>query len=243
LLFFFACKSTKETVEEQKIKEEDRVFLSLKKGPCFGKCPVFTISIYKSGLAEFHGKAHTGNLGKFKKNISLAQLDDLMLSCEDADILSMLDMYPSQIADLPLITIKYMTDDSTKVVKGKEDRPAKLIAVERKLVDIVNSDGWELVEAANLDAGISPPEDQREELVKTEIIIQPADGIKLPIWIQKNKKRYGIRLLDRISADKNYWLITWDQAKGDPDEFMDKLQRDPDIKMAQFNLKVEGRSK
>jgi len=241
LLFFFACKSTKEIVEEAKA-EEDRVFITLKKGPCFGNCPVYTLSVYNSGLAEFHGKSHTPNLGKFKKQISQEELDDLVLSCEDADILSMQERYPSQIADLPLITIKYVTDDTTKTVRGKEDRPMKLMALEKKLSEIVESDGWILVEAADLDnAGISPPEDQREELEKTEVIIQPADGVKLPIWLQKNKERYGIRLLDRISAEKNYWLITWNQAKGDPDEFMNALQRDPEIKMAQFNLKIENR--
>ncbi len=223
---------------------QDREFLMLKKGPCFGKCPVYTMSIYNSGLVEFHGKSNTQNLGKFSKQLSPALLDELLLSCNDADILSMQDMYTSQIADLPLITIKYTTDDSTKTVKGKEDRPVKLIALQKKLEDIVSSDNWTLVEAADIDnPGITPPPEDMAELINTEVIIQPADGIRLPNWIKKNKERYGIRLLDRISEDKNYWLITWDQAKGTPDEFLNALQRDPEIKMAQFNLKVEGRQR
>jgi len=241
IFFLAACNSTKK-VPTVKKEVDDKIFLSLKKGPCFGKCPVYTISIYRSGFAELHGKAHTPNLGKFKKNLSKEQLNDLFLSCQDADLISMQDFYESQIADLPLITINYITDDSTKVIKGKEDRPPKLLAIQKKLEEMAKSSDWELVEPADVDnAGISPPEEDMEELINTEIIIQPAEGIRLPQWIKKNKERYGIRLLDRISAEKNYWLITWDQSKGTPDEFLNALHRDPEIKLAQFNLKVESR--
>ncbi len=241
-LFMTACNSTKEAAQAKQMEEEDSMFLMLKKGPCFGNCPVFTLSVYKSGLAELHGKSNLANRGKYKKQLTQEELDDLNLSCEDADLISMQDNYPSQIADLPLITIKYVTEDSTKVIRGKENRPVKLEALERKLSAIVHAEDWTLVEAPEGEiGGITPPEEQREELVKTEIIIQPAAGVLLPKWIQKNKERYGIRLLDRVSAKKNYWLITWDQAKGEPNEFLDKLHRDPEIQMAQFNMTVEPR--
>ena len=240
-MILFACKSSKETRAIEEV-EPDFVRVSLKKGPCFGQCPVYELKIYNSQMAVFKGKRFTEKLGTYSKQLSNEEYNQILMVCKSAELPSMQAKYLSQIADLPLITIGYAEDaDSYRTIQGKESRPEKLLSVQKQLEIIAESDGWTLEEAANLDEPKTPVVEEDPEIVKTEIIIQPAEGIRLPMWIKKHKERYGLRLLDRISEEKNYWLITWDQSKATPDEFLNALHRDKEIALAQYNLKVEGR--
>ena len=69
-LLFFSCKTKKEQIEdviEETVfvagNEQDSLFVTLERTPCFGKCPVYTVSIYNKGFVRFIGKKDVEPLG------------------------------------------------------------------------------------------------------------------------------------------------------------------------------------
>ena len=43
---------------------------AIEKSPCFGKCPVYTMQIFKDGKVLYEGRMNTKKLGTFQKNIT-----------------------------------------------------------------------------------------------------------------------------------------------------------------------------
>ena len=69
-LLILSCKTKKEQVEEAVEEtisvageEIDSLFVTLKRTPCFGKCPVYTVSIYNKGFVRFISKKDVEPLG------------------------------------------------------------------------------------------------------------------------------------------------------------------------------------
>jgi len=233
-ILLFACKSKKEVMEVK----ADAVKYSYSTGPCFGKCAVLKMDVYDSGKAVIYGRQNTKYLGEWSKQVSEDKMTLLDRAFKEANFPTLEDSYPSQIPDLPYIRITCVTDGIAKVVGGREDRPAKVVACEILLKEIIAEDNWTLIKAAELDEEMVG---EKPEINDGQIIIKPAVGVRLALWLKKNKEPYGIRLIDRISAEDNYWLITYDKSKISAEDVLPLLEKDKEIESAKFNLEVENR--
>lgn len=232
-----ACKSTKDASRDS----PNSVRFALDRGPCFGKCPVYSLKIYSNGLATYEGRPFAKKLGKYEKHLDRSEVKKLDKAFKDANFFDFQDVYVSEIIDLPMVKIYYNNGKQSKSVEGKEDRPAKLLELQFMLEKIAESEDWQLVQAYKSNEANEDKDDDEDSFIYSEIIIEPADGVRLPLWF-KEKEQYGIRLKTKLAPDGNLWLITYDVSRFAPEEIIQMLKNDPSILQAQFNKKINNRS-
>ncbi|HRF38748.1 MAG TPA: DUF6438 domain-containing protein, partial [Saprospiraceae bacterium] len=97
--------------------------IEMSKGACFGRCPVFTLTIYSNGVAAYKGERHTDKMGLYLKRLPKSELESLLLAFKKADLWQYPDVYRSQFPDLPAVNITYHEAERSKSILGKETRP------------------------------------------------------------------------------------------------------------------------
>jgi len=240
IVLLSSCKA-KQLVEqsdnqmmEAEIAEED-VAMSLRKGPCYGKCPVFEMTILGNGKATYEGKRFTDKLGTYEKQLSDAEYNTLLQAFRNSDFDTYPEAFKSMVPDLPLVVIGY----NGKTVKGKEDRPEKLMALEKRMEMVANTEGWTLVEGADVD-GVKPENKPEKDYIKEEILVQPNPGTNLPSWFREYKTKFGVRLVKKMGREDSLWLITFDSDKISADALLKIIKKDDRIKYANFNHSLDN---
>ncbi len=129
-LFLTACKSSKSTgtlADATQVSEvKDTVLVALKRGACFGACPQFECTIYKTGLAVYEGERNVKKPGIWKARLSAETLNEFrtlirtyrMEEKDTAYINKYLADYPAfflTIADLKPVKRIYVNHDQPPV--------------------------------------------------------------------------------------------------------------------------------
>lgn len=230
-----SCKTSKKVVTDPedlknvKVGPDDLVF-KLKKGGCFGTCPVYEFRIYDNKYAEFVGIKHVEKMGTWGKFISEASFDKLKKAFDDGQFTSLEDLYKSNIADMATIRISYHTKDMKKTVTGSRERP-----------EVVHKIQFQMEQIAETDAGwvkLSDETGQAKEptVDRTQIIVDIARGNELARWFDEMKNKFSMQILKRLSNNSDSWLVTYDTKDHKPDEVLKYLQSDPVVKSASFKV-------
>ncbi|MEE9439307.1 MAG: DUF6438 domain-containing protein [Saprospiraceae bacterium] len=237
VLVFQNCKSKKGIV---KINETDTRF-ELTKGVCFGRCPVFTLSISQNGIATFEGRINTDKQGIYKRKLTVEEMDGL----EDAFGLSGFSKfdteYKSKITDLPMIKIGYNNGKGLKLISGKETRPESLKQLQFMLERIADAGEWEMIKSAP-DGSVNNTKKPKVLMIYDQVIIDPVPGLQMKRWLE-SKKSIGVRLIKKIAPGLNYYLITYNTELIKPEDFLKLLKDDKGIKTAEFNKKTSLRTR
>ncbi len=129
-LSIVACNSTKKMSSEYMYPAESQI--SLRKGPCFGQCPVFEFSIDGTGTATYNGKKFTDNSGMHAKQFSTEETNSIFKLFESSDFFSFEDEYIANVSDLPGAWISFKH-------KGQEKEIYAYFKVPQELVDLIAS--------------------------------------------------------------------------------------------------------
>jgi hypothetical protein len=231
LLLTISCSTVK--MVKDPAKASPKIVLS--KGACFGECPVYTLTIYNTGLMKFNGVRFTKMDGKHEKQLSEEAYIALVKNFDDVDLWKYDDVYDMQIADLPTTSISYSSKEKTKSVKGKADRPEKILELENALISLIDLEGWVMTEA---------PADQlraeEKRIIDDEIIIKGNDQLILVRWL-KTYEKYDMKIGKRLGPNSEYWVVKFDKTLIDPAEMLKMIQDDPAINEAEFNKVLKNR--
>ncbi len=214
---------------------EKRAIIKMSKNPCFGKCPIYNMTIFTDGQVEFKGQRFTNKLGTYSKQISTEVVKSLVKELNEMDFLNMQNNYPSKLPDLPKTNITYHPDsNTTKTVTGDNQRPEALLAFDKKLVDIAMSDGWTLIEP---NENTKPLADY---IIKNEIIAKFNPDIDIPDYI-RSQSEYGLDIKKRIAPNLDMWLLTYDTTKISPNDMLLRLKDSREVEEAEFNKQLTPR--
>ncbi|MFN8154454.1 MAG: DUF6438 domain-containing protein [Bacteroidia bacterium] len=122
LVFIFsACKTrTSETVTSPaSAVPGDSLLVSLQRGACFGACPQFTCTIYKTGLAVYDGERNVKKTGIWKAQVSTETLSALV---------GLIRNYKVEEKDTVYIN-KYLADYPAFFITVSDQKPARRIYV------------------------------------------------------------------------------------------------------------------
>ncbi len=206
--------------------------VELKKGPCFGSCPVFEMIIYEGGWVSYEGERFTNRIGMYTKQIDVATFKEVINAFEDADVWQYQNAYKAQIPDMATVTVVYHKDGNTKSIKGKDGRPAKIVELEKMLNKIAESSGWER------KTGTSTY-DVPKGTIANELIVNLARDVDPAVWIIQFS-RQEMNIVKRISPNSPYWLFRYNTNKMDPNEMLERVRRDPYVLSAEFNKEVKA---
>ncbi len=234
-ILLFSCKSNKDAAK-QEIRQANYMNYGLKKGACFGTCPVLSMEIQNNGLATLDAQRNYRITGKYKAIISEKYMIKLHDAFQNANFLDFPDEYESMIADLPTIELLYSNGEVEKSVKGKEGRPTELVELQFLLEEVCDNTNWEFVEASS-----SGKKEEKEEIILSELIIQFKPGTLLPRWFKKYEK-YDLRIVKPIAKEQNIWLASYNNLENVPDTVINEIGSDSEVVNVEFNKKIDKRA-
>jgi hypothetical protein len=200
------------------------------KGPCFGSCPVYTLTIYEGGVVAYEGQRFTDKVGLYTKLMETNAYRELIKTFEDANMWSFQNAYKAQIPDMATVGITYYKDGDSKEVKGKDGRPAKIVELEKILTQIANGGGWE--QQSGGDNHGMP-----EDVIADELLVSLSPEVDPSVWIIQFAKQ-DMRIIKRLSPNSTYWLLKFNADRMNPTEMMQFVQQDPYVLSAEFNKQV-----
>lgn len=125
------------------IAKGDSLFASIKKGYCYGRCPVYEMYIYNSGLVVLKGTANIEPLGEHTTRITKAQMLAFIDMANDIKYLEMEDEYDNPgISDLPETTTSIVMGGKRKSVRRRYGYPTAIVAFEDLFAALLTSQEW-----------------------------------------------------------------------------------------------------
>ena len=143
-LFVLApCNAPKNVVNSKAEVDNSKVVITYHQSPCFGKCPVFTMTINGANKTIIYsGQSNVSKIGKFTKSIENDSITKLVEAFDNAHFFDLNDKYLGNIVDFPSTTISFTDKDRTKTVEERAVAPKELKVIEKLLSEIANSEGW-----------------------------------------------------------------------------------------------------
>ncbi len=224
----FVLYNCKTLPSEAQIENLEKV-VEMEKGPCFGDCPMFTLTVYANGLVQYRGEEYTDKEGTHLKTISQNDLRKLIKAFRDTNFFGFENAYPSNIPDRQTVTITFYDDNQVKTVAGKDNRPEQLLALQQLLDEIAESEDW-----------TAKASDDGEQAVNNEIIVRLRDGVNTEDWLDKYQAQ-KVQVKEVLSPSGSYLLITFDAEIIVPDEMLDLVRQDGEVIGAEFNREVDLR--
>jgi len=204
--------------------------ITMELGPCYGRCPVYELTVYENGLLIYEGLRYTQRQGRWSKMIARDAVAELIQAFEQSAFESYQHMYKSQIPDLAAVTITYTdAEGKTKSVIGKDGRPDELIELESRLRRLAeNERDWTALNAP------STTDNAATGTVSGEIIVELRPDIEPSAWVVRYS-RQQIRIKQRIAPNQPYYLLGHDPGLMPTEELLQWLRQDPDVISAQKN--------
>ncbi len=126
--------------------------ISLERTPCFGTCPVYTVSVSPFGQVTFEGRAHVRHLGTARGQIPPRRVDSLLVEIEKAGYFRFADRYAASepacgryVTDLPAAISTVRLGGLTKRIEhdhGCGSAPGALAVLEKRIDEVLGSSEW-----------------------------------------------------------------------------------------------------
>ena len=205
--------------------------IEMSKGPCYGNCPVFTLTIYKNGIASYKGERYTDRRGTYVKKLGKEEFARIQGEFKRANMWQFRDTYRGRIPDMQSVTITYVEGTKKKTVSGKEIRPNAVKWLETQLDQIANNpEGWILKEAP-ADSESTP-----DYLITNELLVELDEGTDPEEWAKKYLS-YDM-LFEKQLNDSGYTIFSFDDGLITPDEMLEKIRMDEQVISAEFNKSI-----
>ena len=120
--------------------------ITMEKTACHGKCPVYTITIYGTGKAEYEGKNNVKKPGKYEKQLSRDETMKLFKAFDASNFSDFQSEYDTGATDVPSTLISFYHRGYKKNIKDRMAAPEELKNLERMVEEIVESEGWTKIE-------------------------------------------------------------------------------------------------
>lgn len=137
------------SVEKKTTQGTDSLLVSIQRFPCFGRCPYYDASLYKSGYILINRKGFMDNLGEYSSKATKEEMKELISEAERARYKSLPDsFYNPGIADFPVTITKVNLDGKIKrVFDGEPEAPNELKKFENLLHDFFTQRerNWQLI--------------------------------------------------------------------------------------------------
>jgi Domain of unknown function (DUF6438) len=126
--------------------------ITLERTPCFGSCPVYTISVSPSGEVQYEGRAHVRQLGAATGKVPRERVDSLLSELDRGGYFTFAERYTSPepacgryVTDSPTVITSVTLRGRTRRIThdyGCGGAPGALVILERRIDEALNSGQW-----------------------------------------------------------------------------------------------------
>lgn len=125
------------------LAQGDSLFASIRKGYCYGRCPVFEMKIYNSGFITYEGTANVELLGKHTGWATKDQMLVFFDKANDAGYFEMEDEYDNPgVSDLPETTTSLVMAGKRKTVRRRYGYPQSVVVFEQTFENLIKEITW-----------------------------------------------------------------------------------------------------
>lgn len=148
-LFAVSCKNTKNITNTTDFPgdDADSLVAYLERTPCFGRCPYYSISIYRSGYVVYEGKKDVEKMGRFFTWLSKETLKEMGETALKAGYFDLNDEYRNpHLTDFPTIYVEVRYQGKKKKITHYDASPPKALTDMEDYIDHLFSEStkWEL---------------------------------------------------------------------------------------------------
>jgi|GEM_PF-876681 len=119
----------------------------IQRTPCFGKCPIYTLTIFENGKVEYFGQKFTPREGRFEGKVSPELIANLMNEAQNVGFYVMNNIYDKQaVTDVPSTITSLRTSSGLKTVVNRFDGPEELRRFEKYFDQLFNEVEWTAAE-------------------------------------------------------------------------------------------------
>ena len=156
LLFGIGCNTKKEAVSSETKSVPDTVVVVMEPSvpkdslavhfentPCFGRCPVFKIKVYKSGFATYEGLNFAEKMGLYSYRFSAADLEKIYSMADSIGYFELQSEYNDpRVSDLPSTISEIKLNDRKHRIVARMGVPQKLKDFHENLGIMLNERDW-----------------------------------------------------------------------------------------------------
>src|ERR1700731_3268560 len=130
--------------------ESEITKISLERTPCFGACPVYKLTIHRSGQVDYEGTDHVREKGSRTGRISREDFDKLVKKIDEINFFSLNDRYDGKNRDGSGVTVTDLPTRKTTVTRGNRTKtvenyfrgPKDLQELEDLIDELTKSADW-----------------------------------------------------------------------------------------------------
>lgn len=132
-----------EWIKEMEKELSDSLFVRLQRTACFGRCPIYTLSIYKGGTVIYKGEKWVEKEGLYKSFVDQNVLKQIQKKANEIDFQSLDEVYDNiNVTDLPSTIIVLKNEEGFKTVANRYGAPEKLDDFEGYIDKMVENLDW-----------------------------------------------------------------------------------------------------
>jgi len=140
---------TKYSVQEQLHPNlADSVSIRLQRTACFGRCPIYVLTIYDGGYVEYLGEKWTDVEGKAYCQIDQKSITEIQNKAAEIGFFELNNNYDNEyITDLPSTITTLRNNDEFKTVVNRYEGPKKLKELEDYIDAVFQNIDWKKIES------------------------------------------------------------------------------------------------
>jgi hypothetical protein len=122
------------------------VVIRIERGPCFGTCPVYSVTLYGDGTVRYDGKDQVRVRGSQTAVIAPEKVKELAGEIDRSGFFSLRDLYTEvSVTDAPTVVLNVAVDGKKKQVKhylGDFKAPKTLETIETRIDEVAGTSRW-----------------------------------------------------------------------------------------------------
>jgi hypothetical protein len=128
------------------LDDHKSLFFSLKRTPCLGTCPVYSLEVFTDGFVKYYGKNYVELIGDYSGSLSQEQLADVEVLFNNADFYAFDAEYNDGRLDIPATIIEYHGPDGDKKVEARTEIPKNFRLLASELEKLIKEIDWTLTD-------------------------------------------------------------------------------------------------
>lgn len=236
-VFHLSCKNTKKAAATQTETKNTMVvqgplkIFTIDQGPCFGRCPVYNITLTNDSILHLNGTNFINYMGYHQRKLSAEEFNIIMSKYYAISYNKMADVYDAGIPDMPISNLVFYDLNGLveKKIRNAGNAPESLNELQDAVRPFINKMGWE--KDVNM-----------ENAKKDELIVQLKKGTNIKSIIEENA-RFGLMIKETLSADNGLYLLGYDLGKIEQDRMKGVLSNNPQVMSVSLNPALELRNR
>jgi len=140
---------TDESGDYYKMVEEEMpesAIARIQRTPCFGRCPIYTLTVFEDGRVEYFGKKFAAREGRFEGEAPPESIKNLMKFADEIGYFDMDDVYDEEgITDLPSTITSLRGENGLKIVVHRFEGPEELRRFEKYFDSLFEEVNWNVI--------------------------------------------------------------------------------------------------